>query len=111
MTYPLISAGECSVCRDAGDAVFVRRLSDGELFFVCPDCGCAWQQRPTPGVVDTIDSPAKFAPDGWTVAAREEIDAAGRAAFAWRECHFNESVFDDLAGFSRRDLRSGTGPT
>ena len=106
MDHPLISAGQCSVCFDAGDAVFARRKGDGRLFFVCPDCGCAWEQPPTPGEVETIDEPIKFAPDGWTVATRAEIASAGQLSLIWRECVHTESIFDDLHGFSRRD---GTG--
>ena len=82
--------------------MFVKQRDVATLFFVCPDCGCAWEQLPTPGVVETVDPPNKFAPEGWVVATRAEIDAAGMRDFVWRECHFDESVFDGMPGFSRR---------
>jgi len=71
---PLISAGDCSVCRDDGDVVFVRKLASDELFFVCPDCGCAWPEPPTPAVVDTVDPPEALAPQGWMIAMRTDPD-------------------------------------
>ena len=99
---PLISAGDYSVCRGAGDVVFVRKRTSDELFFVCPDCGCAWPEPPTPGVVDSIEPPEALAPEGWMVATRDEVLAAGLQSLIRREAPFDQSVFEDYGGFSKR---------
>jgi hypothetical protein len=99
---PLISAGDYSVCRDAGDVAFVRKRASDEFFFVCPDCGCAWPEPPTPGVADTIDPPEALAPQGWMIATRGEILTAGLHSLIRLESPFDQSVFEDYAGFSKR---------
>ena len=73
----IYSAGGCSVCADFGDAIFVRALDTGRVFFACPACGIACATPPQPCVVDTIDEPTLFAPNGFTVAADHQIRAAG----------------------------------
>lgn len=98
----MISAGDCPVCFDAGDVVFVRR-NTGEIFFVCPACGCAWESLSAAGAVNTIDAPEAFASDGWMVATREENTAAGLASLVQPLAPFDESVFDRMAGFSKRE--------
>ena len=65
------------MCADSGDAMFVRALGTGRVFFACPLCGIAWVTPPQPCVVDTIDEPTVFAPGGYTVAGEDEIKAAG----------------------------------
>lgn len=73
----IYSAGECAVCCGAGDALFVRSIEAGTIFFLCADCGCAWAAPPSPGRVDTIDPPELFAPAGFTLATAADIHAAG----------------------------------
>ena len=85
--------------------MFVRRRT-GELFFACPDCGCAWQSVPVAGVVDIIEGPESYAPDGWMVATQEEITAGGLATLIRRLAPFDESVFDRMAGFARANAQA-----
>ncbi len=72
----LYSAGECPVCSIAGDALFVEDRAAGQVFFLCPSCGCAWLSPPRPHEVETINPPERFAPHGLTVPA----------------CHFGNSL-------------------
>jgi hypothetical protein len=69
----IFSAGPCSVCGDAGDAVFVRARGSGRIFFLCPECGIAWARPPQPYIVDTIDPPSLFAPSGFSIATHTQI--------------------------------------
>jgi hypothetical protein len=78
-TLQMFSAGDCSVCASAGAAIFLTSVRDRSVFFACAECGCAWTRPPAPFLVDTADPPITFAPDGFRIASREEIDAAGLA--------------------------------
>jgi hypothetical protein len=73
MTY---TAGPCSVCGEAGDALFVMCATTGRIFFYCPACGCAWDQPPKICVVDTIDPITLFAPNGIRLPTAGEIKEA-----------------------------------
>ena len=98
----IYSAGECAVCQGAGDALFVRSIEDGRIFFFCADCGCAWPQPPTPGRVDTIAPPELFAPAGFTLATSADIRTAGwahRIAVEHPDTHV--PYIDDFVGFRR----------
>ena len=72
----IYSAGPCAVCFDSGDALFVRAIDTGKIFFLCPSCGCAWAEPPTAGEVETIDPPEVFAPAGFTLATKADIHTA-----------------------------------
>ena len=73
----LYSAGGCSVCGPAGDALFVKDRASERVFFHCPSCGCAWLTPPTVYVVETADPPEKFAPQGIALPTRTEIVSQG----------------------------------
>ena len=74
MTY---TAGPCSVCAFAGDALFAACAATGRIFYLCPGCGCAWLTVPEACVVDTINQPSEFAPSGIRLPTREDIRRAG----------------------------------
>jgi len=93
-------AGECSVCADAGAAVFMKALHDGSVFFACPSCGCAWENPPRPHVVDTVDPPEKFAPAGFTFARLADISAAGLERLIRGHDVADTWDFSDAPGFS-----------
>jgi hypothetical protein len=100
----MYSAGDCSVCASAGAVVFVARVGAAELFFACPECGCAWRNPPTPFQVDTIDPPSAFAPQGFTVATLQEIRAAGLDnLIRQRDIELSATSFSRMAGFRPRD--------
>lgn len=86
----LYSAGECSVCGIAGDALFVQDRLSGRLFFLCPSCGCAWLTPPRPHEVEAADPPEVFAPSGVAVVSRAEITAQGWEAAIVRELDDDE---------------------
>jgi hypothetical protein len=94
----LYSAGECPVCSTAGDALFVKDRLSGRVFFLCPSCGCAWPNPPVPHRVDTVDSPARFAPDGVDVPSKAEIAAMGLEEAIAREIDDSEWM-ESLQGF------------
>ena len=73
----MYSVGDCSICAGGGAAVVVAPIPAGDLFFACPACGCAWSEPPVAHVVDTIDPATSFAPQGFRLASREEIERAG----------------------------------
>jgi hypothetical protein len=73
----IFSAGPCSVCGELGDAIFVKSRTSDLIFFLCPACGCSWLHPPQSGVVNTIDPPARFAPDGISLPTREMIISVG----------------------------------
>jgi hypothetical protein len=73
----MYSVGDCSVCGGAGAAVVVAPVGAGDVFFACPACGCAWSEPPVPYVVDTIDPPIVFAPQGFRLASLDEVRRAG----------------------------------
>jgi hypothetical protein len=73
----LYSAGPCSVCADAGDAVIARSKADQTHFCLCSACGIAWCTPPTAGVVDTTDPIEKYAPTGIELPTLDELRAAG----------------------------------
>jgi hypothetical protein len=87
----LYSAGDCSVCGDAGSSFFVSNKGDGSIFFYCPMCGCAWASPPTPLHVDTVDPPEHFAPSGWRAAKMQEIQASGMNNLVSRESDWESS--------------------
>ena len=101
----IYSAGWCSVCAGAGDAFFVRCVSTERLFFACSSCGIAWAEPPVPCVVDTIDEPALFAPNGFTVATMAEIEAAGRRHLVRLEYPDRDAEgFEGVPGFQHRRI-------
>ena len=89
----LYSAGSCSVCADAGAAVFVRCLRSGKLFFACGGCGVAWLEPPVPHLVDTVTAPLEIAPDGWIAATLSEITSAGLAPLVHHELSEDTDAF------------------
>jgi hypothetical protein len=95
----LYSAGDCPVCADSGADIFLIRVSDGGVFAGCPLCGCAWTSPPDPFVLDSINPPVFFAPNGFRVATRDEIDAAGLGALIQREHAQNGLSFIGAAGY------------
>ncbi len=71
----IYSAGDCPVCKNAGELVFVVSLSTGNVFVRCAACDCAW---PTPtDRVDSIVATRVFAPQGYRPASRDEIAVVG----------------------------------
>jgi hypothetical protein len=99
----IYSAGGCAVCASAGAAIFVKDVASGALFFACPECGCAWRGVPTVGLADTVDSPSHFAPAGFAVASRMDIDLAGLGDLVRHEQTADlESIFLGVAGFCGR---------
>jgi len=81
----LYSAGDCPVCSDAGDALFVKDRASDRIFFLCPSCGCAWLSPPMPHKVETVDPPESFAPNGVALPSRTEIAAQGWAGAIARD--------------------------
>jgi hypothetical protein len=73
----LYSAGPCSVCVDASEAIIARSASSRQLFYMCGSCGIAWDAPPTAGVVDTMDPVEKYAPSGIELPTLDELRAAG----------------------------------
>ncbi len=98
----MYSVGDCSVCAGAGAAIVVAPMGAGDIFFACPACGCAWREPPVPYVVDTIDPPAAFAPQGFRLASLDEIQRAGLGHRVSRE-HTAATLcaFDEGLGFVR----------
>jgi len=94
----IYSAGDCSVCASAGRAIFVKALEDGKVFLACPECGCAWLKPPQPFVVDTIDAPIVFAPNGFCLATWNDVAAAGMADLIKLELTVL-SAFQGMRGF------------
>jgi len=72
----VLVAGECPVCPGVGAAVMVASVESAEIFFACPDCGCAWRTPPS-GAVDSVDPPSRFAPAGFRLAHRKDVETAG----------------------------------
>jgi hypothetical protein len=96
----MYSAGDCSVCGSAGGAIFLTSVLDGRVFFSCPACGCAWARPPTPFVVDSADPPTTFAPGGFCVASRDDIERAGLADLIRDDDHWLSSFgFADTDGY------------
>jgi hypothetical protein len=97
-----LSAGPCSVCASGGDAFFVRAVGSDQLFFACPACGLAWTGAPRVALETAeVDEPHTFAPDGFALATRVEITAAGLGDLIAEEIA-NENaarMFDGLVGF------------
>ncbi len=99
-THVMFSVGFCSVCASAGNAAFLVSARDRKVFYGCPECGCAWADPPVPFVVDTIDEPPKFAPDGFYVATHQDLLNAGLAhRIAETEFVGNRRTFEDIKGF------------
>jgi hypothetical protein len=71
------SAGECPTCPGFGSVLFVRDELTNRLFFLCPACGVAWSSPPEPGLLDEINEPSDFAPDGISLPDRGDIERAG----------------------------------
>jgi len=89
-TVSLYSAGDCSVCSGAGDALFVKDRVSGRVFFLCPSCGCAWLNPPVPHQVEAVDPPGSFALAGIALPSRAEIAAQGWAGAVAREVDANQ---------------------
>jgi len=103
----LYSAGECAVCSSAGDALFVKDAASGHIFFFCPHCGCAWQDPPCPHEVETIEPPARFAPQGMSIPTKAEIVAQGWAHSITRDVDDAEWM-DSLRDFLGNGHPDGT---
>jgi hypothetical protein len=86
MTY---TAGPCSVCGEAGDALFVMCATTGRIFYYCPSCGLAWDQPTEIFIVTTIDPINHFAPKGIRLPTADEIRQAGLE-------HFIKGTYPDL---------------
>lgn len=73
----VFAAGDCPVCPGFGSIFFVKSISSGALFFLCPYCGVAWKTLPRPDALDEIAGPEKLAPAGIDLPSRNDIDLAG----------------------------------
>ena len=100
----IFSAGDCSVCTTAGAAIFLVANGAPRIFFACPSCGCAWSTPPTALVVNTVDSPALFAPDGFRLATQRDI-ADAEMLHLVADDHAEQSTvsFDGNHGFVSGD--------
>jgi hypothetical protein len=70
-----VSAGWCKECV-ARDLLFAREIHSGRIFFVCAACGVAGAEIETCHA-HVREAHEVLAPRGWTLARREEVEAAG----------------------------------
>ena len=83
----VFSAGDCPVCPGFGAVHFVKSISSGQVFLLCPYCGVAWTAVPRPKVVDKVLTSEELAPGGINLPSRSEIVSAGFAGLIKAE-HF-----------------------
>ena len=95
----IFSAGPCSVCAGAGDALFVRAVGEGRIFFLCGECGVAWASPPTAGVVDSVDPPSAFAPNGFSIASATDIRGALGHVIKAEYCSDEVRRIEHLSGY------------
>jgi len=91
----IYSAGPCPVCAAFSDAVFVKSRTSPLVFVLCPACGCAWAEPPRESVVDAVQGPERFAPEGLELPSWRDLNAAKMA-------HLVKEKFDteDYMGLS-----------
>jgi hypothetical protein len=87
-------AAECPVCPGFGAAVFLCRLDVQQVFFGCAACGCAWEHPPLQ--LDSIDRTTRFAPAGFRLATRSDIENLRLGHLVLRECA-PDGVLEDFA--------------
>src|SRR4051812_47186742 len=71
----LVSAGWGQACV-ARDLLFARALGSGRVFFICAACGAAGRSHDDCGV-HISEAHARLAPEGWTLASRQEAESSG----------------------------------
>jgi hypothetical protein len=82
-----VSAGWCKTCV-AHDLLFARTTGSGRIFFICAACGSASTEAHTVG--DFIyRCHGLLAPNGWTLASMESVEAAGLASLIIGEASEN----------------------
>lgn len=96
----MYSAGECPICGFLGPLYFVKVPSSGTIFIACTMCGVAWKTPPPPMTVDTIDPISDYAPDGFILPSRQEIDDAGMGGYIQNEAEMTqEKVQQEFEGY------------
>ena len=95
----IYSTGDCPICAEAGDAIFLKNVNSGQIFYACDSCGCAWNHPPVLYVVDAIDPPEQFAPTGYSLATADDIEVAGLAHLIARKHSDEDLRFDGEPGF------------
>jgi hypothetical protein len=72
----LFSAGECPICAASGAILFVKSVSSGRIFFLCPVCGVAWHDCPGPFTVNSVQAPTDIAPYGIELPNKNDLEQA-----------------------------------
>jgi hypothetical protein len=68
---------DCEACAGI-DLLFARALDSGRIFFVCGGCAAAGAEIDDCDTCVSIrDLHTVLAPHGWTLASRDEVEAAG----------------------------------
>ena len=70
-----VLAGWCERCV-AHDVLFARSIDDGRIFYICAACGGAGTEIDN-CPVHIRDVHCVLAPNGWTLASHDEVEAAG----------------------------------
>ncbi|HZS45312.1 MAG TPA: hypothetical protein VFC63_09445 [Blastocatellia bacterium] len=91
-------AGDCPICDGAGDLFFLRSVRTDQIFFGCPECGCGWP-KPSVDTDDLFDPKEVCAPEGYSLASKSEIDAAGLTHLIESEFSEEDLKFDGSHGF------------
>jgi hypothetical protein len=99
---PACVAGPCSVCAEASEAIYVRCVRTGTIFYACWSCGVASKSKPVPLLVDELLEPADLAVGGWTVATRAEVLAA-ELSVKYEIDGPEDALFDGARGYRSRE--------
>ncbi len=94
------------MCASSGVLAVLVSLSSGEVLYVCPMCGVAWQEIPTPQTVDDIIAIESAAPEGLRYPTDREIIGLRAAGV-----QVTEVVLDDWRGDLEEVVRVSTTAT
>jgi hypothetical protein len=94
----IYSAGDCPVC-ETGEALFLKDVNSGRIFYACDSCGCAWNRPHAVYEVDALDQAEKFAPAGYSLATGDDIEVAGLKHLIVREDSEDDLRFNAEPGF------------
>jgi hypothetical protein len=73
------SPGACPICGPTFPLGFVRSLDDNNILIFCHSCETAWADPSGPETNVTFNDHVVLAPDGMTLATKEEVHRAGFA--------------------------------
>lgn len=70
----LQGVGDCPLCAGLGPIVMLRSAADGSFVYLCPMCGGAWKEPPSPDPrqLSDISELGQLAPQGITFASHED---------------------------------------